>query len=181
MANSFNARWSAGDVLTAVELNKVGLVFVGDTTLAVDTADISVASIPSGYAHLLIVASLRNSGATNNPQAKMRFNDDTGANYVDANGSTETSAHIGYMTEDDITPDANAVQVVVVPFYASTTVKKTFLSASAARFGITTADQAVYSGAWNPGSVAAITKVTMLPGVNSLNAGSRLTVYGMND
>jgi hypothetical protein len=78
------AKWNVGDVLTAAELNK-SMGSLSDTTLGVSAASIDISSLPTTYAHLLLVGQLRSDTAAASTTALLRFNGDTGANY---NGET---------------------------------------------------------------------------------------------
>lgn len=169
-----------------------GLVFIADSLLTGSVASFDFTAIPSYFAALRIVAYLRSDRATSPDQALLRFNGDSGNNYLQEHldiGGTGAVNGTGPAAASGVvclyTAGANAgagefsTGEVVIPNYAVVANKK---------YGhIIGGDVRTGPGAewfsdafmWS-NTAAAINRVTLTPnaGANWV-AGSRVTLYGM--
>jgi hypothetical protein len=143
--------------------------------------------ITGTYAHLWLVAYLRTSEAVNTSEVLLRFNADASAaywwQYLDGNGTvasaasgtSATSASIGVCPGDAAAATEFGSLHCQIPNYANTTSRKQ-LDADSTSIGATTVRRA--NGAlWT--SIAAVNRLTLMPGAGNFKAGSRVTVYGL--
>lgn len=187
MADSFDADWAPGDILTAVELNKVGMVKIADSTLAIAAASIDLQSISQVYAHLRIIAELRSDQASA-AAAYLRFNNDSGSNYRNFSGVGGGAAPaavaqiqlLDNINESDSNADLFSIVEIVIANYANAVHNKTVLArGSATMYDGANSVTSVVHGMWI--STAAINRVTLLPSTGNFAAESRVTLYGMRD
>lgn len=184
--------WVTGELVTSTMLNThlrddlsylFGLTGAGEEIadsglLVASTTSISLTSLPQTYRHLLVICSLRGTGTTGALNFSARFNSDSGANYGDTTAvSGLTSILIGRASYVATDPQHSAA-VFVVPSYADATYRKTL---AGFRGGYVSTDGAVVTaftaGRWFA-AAAAITSLQIVPAANSIDVGSRVSVYG---
>jgi hypothetical protein len=166
-----------------------GLTALSDVTLGADTAtiDTGAGGVAQTFSHLLIVASLRGTNASNTQIVELRFNADSGNNYsggtfaVEGNSDVASSSGLFFANIAAASSDANVFSAVelFVPDYRSSSKLKQVVATVTGRgtmaAGVTQLD--VGGGRWN--STAAITQVTLVLTAAQFKAGSRMTVYGI--
>ena len=163
----------------------VGMVVIHDEILAADQASFDVPNIPQGYRHLLIELSARgtNGSAT---RVYARYNNDSGNNYRDyerADSGSPSSAltdagKIGWVPGTDAAAGTAASMGYTLRDYAGELLWKSAELGNLLVYGSgPTVEGHQVGHMWQ--SLAAISRVTLLPGAGSFAAGSRLTVYGI--
>ncbi|HEY7418282.1 MAG TPA: hypothetical protein VH593_24085 [Ktedonobacteraceae bacterium] len=171
-------------------LGSGAFVPIADVLLSSPQATIDIPGIPQTYTHLVLVTSLRCSGATGNDQAEVRFNNDSGNNYAyqflraggsSASASENLSASFVYLGQPaGASAPANAFDVATMDIndYASSSKNKATLSRFSTRGADTTGgfQMGHCAGFWK--SNAAITQLTIICN-STFIAGSRATLYGM--
>lgn len=188
MSGTWPSGWVAGDVVTAAEFAKgVGAIY--NTTLGSAAASVDVTGIIAGYAHLFIVCHLRGDTAATTAQVLMRFNNDSGANYVrqridaastavNASQATgQTSTFVGDCPAASATASLDSTHLILVSNYANALSFKSCVSVYFARWAASVMEVGVSGGDW--ASAAAINRVTLLPSAGNFAIGSRVTIYGM--
>ena len=154
---------------------------------------LTFSSIPSTYQHLEIRGIARDTIASNSGAGiKMRFNGDTGTNYVRHNlygdgtnaiagGNTgfDLMSFVGGSIGDSSTASVFGASIISIHDYTSTTKNKTVRGFSGSEANTATANFYVVlnSGLWL--NTAAITSITMLPGQTAFKAGSTFALYGI--
>lgn len=157
-------------------------VAIASQTLGSATATITFSSIPSTYTDIRVVV---NGTPTGNTQFRLRFNNDSGANYsgteVRANGASAGSDR--YNSDTGIYSNwaafATSAQPVLTTFnvfsYASSAKKTTLSTFNQDTNGSGTIEYGV--GLWN--STSAITTIDLSAAGNSFNTGTIVTLYGI--
>lgn len=167
------------------------IVRLGDVTLA-GVGTFTFSSIPSTYAHLMVVCYLRATDAASANTAIVRFNSDSGANYdtqrnngfaanfLGAEFFALSGANIGDVPSSLATANIFGGLMFRIPHYANTTRNKALTSRYAHKISGTSTGVAVGSTGSQWRSNAAITslEVRALIGPN-FAAGSRATLYAM--
>jgi trimeric autotransporter adhesin len=169
-----------------------GMVKIIDTTLgSAGNFDTGAASIPSGYSAIQIVLMGRGTVASPNVDNLIRFNNDSGSNYLDlavratASGAVSaiadaatTSGEFGQLTAGTGTANyAGVVNALIASYDQTTFFKEWVYNASFLK------DTAPSGGAWAGGgiwiSTAAITRIQITASGTTYVTGSRLLVYGL--
>jgi hypothetical protein len=184
-----------GDVLTSALWNTYlqgnadsGFMrMLADSTLSGAAASIDFTSIPSTFAHLMLVAYLRGDNAAALISALLRANNDSAANYLfeqvsgaAAAASATSGAAQTAMTASGLCAAAGAAAgtftpiVAFIPHYTNVVGAKTMLGLS---FYAGTPQVQLLGNYWS--STAAINRLTLLPSVGNFIAGSRFTLYGL--
>lgn len=189
---------SNGDVWTVqlwrtiqADLNLGVMRPLADTTVGTGgVVSIDFQNIPGDYSTLVLVHLLKteNAAAVN---SLFRFNNDSGSNY---------DYQRGYAANTTITNEENLAQtsilgigipgtsapantfaagVLVVPAYASSTLRKACLISSQSKIANTSGNQfnGITGGYWR--NTAAITRVTITPSAGDVAEFSRATLYGV--
>jgi hypothetical protein len=181
---------ATGELITAAQLNGLP-VMIANSTLSGDAANIDFTSIPSHYAHLMVVCYARGDTAATTTNLLVRFNNDSGGNYdyqrvsgvaaaaTAGESFAQTSCLVAAIPAN--TADANLFGATTfdVPHYANTANNKDLSSQYANKITTTTGNLNVsaVAGFWR--SSAAITRITLLPAAGNLRSGSRATLYGL--
>lgn len=191
MSGTWVSGWVTGDVVPAAEYKKgVGMVYDSTASGAVASFDTG-ATIPGGYAHLLVEAYLRGDTAATNVSLGIRFNNDSGTNYnysqhitnnatILAAASVAQTSIVAAATAGSSPASAFSPVRFEVAHYANAS---GFKALSAGSSWWETADTAAgqnqmsFSGLWK--STAALTRITVTPAAGNWVAGSRFTVYVM--
>lgn len=167
-------------------------VQLADSTMGADAASFDFQAIPQTYNHLLLLFMGRTAEAAFNSDLAVRFNNDSGSNYVreyirgdldtaEANHSATTTSIISL----SVAGDSGVAGVcgsgsLFIPAYTQTTFHKV-LHGSSGHYSATGSAQAMavlYNGRWS--NTAAITRVTLfVQSASNFRAGSRATLYGM--
>jgi hypothetical protein len=166
---------------------------IATVTAAGGETSMSFTSIPSTYQHLEIRGIARDTIANSNGAGiKMRFNSDTGTNYVrhylygdgtnavaGANTGFDLISFIGGSMGDNSTASTFGASIISIQDYASTTRNKTVRGFSGSEANTASANFYVVlnSGLWL--NTSAITSITMLPGQTAFKAGSTFALYGI--
>ena len=170
------------------------MTLLSSTVLGASATSFDFQNIAGTFSHLWIVCYLRGDGAFVGNSARLRFNNDSAANYdteqtqgvgTAATASTGTAAatslFISELTGANATANEFTVASAFIPQYAGTTgLKAVVLTSGAVGTQGTLSEYAndVASGSWR--STAAITRVTIIPGSGTnFVAGSAVTLYGM--
>lgn len=169
------------------------MVRIGDTLLSSSATNITFASIPGTFKHLMITGQARADGAVTLDQLLAQFNADTSGNYdwqeteansagaFFANGLASTSARIGLLPGTTVGLAAGAAALsLTIPNYASTTFNKSWLAMCGTGDSTATNSSAgIFGGDWR--NTAAITSIKLFPGMSTnFVAGTRFTLYGLN-
>jgi hypothetical protein len=178
------------DLITAAQLNGLP-VMIANSTLSGDAANIDFTSIPSHYAHLMLVCYLRGDTAAIFTGVQMRFNGDGGANYdqqhVLGQAAVASAAEafagvwvqIGNATANSGGANLFSPLVLTIPHYANSANNKAGVSQFATKYGTATTNLHVGNLAVFWRSSAAINRITILPAAGNWRSGSRVTLYGL--
>ena len=183
--------FATGDLVTAAQLNGLP-VKIADTTVAgASVASIDFTSVPSVYAHLMVVAYLRSAIVSTLDSVLVRLNNDSGASY-DSQHLYGTAATVA------ASETFGATQVVAgecpgstaganlfggldiwLPHYANAANNKVLRSFSAHKIGTASGNLKALNvaGFWR--SNTAISRVMLLANGGNLEIGSRATLYGI--
>jgi hypothetical protein len=162
---------------------------ISTQTLTGTAASVTFSSIPATYTDLYLTVSGRSDFATSNTSLAIRFNGDTGINYLikllKGDGSTASSPYTpsdnaffpqGVIPAASNTANTFSNVIATIPNYAGSTVKLISVEAVGEN-NATAAGQAIMAGSWN--STAAITSITALPSSGNFTTGSTLSLYGL--
>ena len=188
---------ASGDVFTESlwdsikdNLNSGVMRPVSDTVLSVAASSVNLSPLPTGFQHLVVMATGRSSVAATSENVRLRVNGDSGANYdyqsLNA-GSAMTAAEV-YGANQVLVPGVPgasspagrfAAMEVWLPNYGSTDNQKTVLVTNPRFRANTTADFALnYTGGWWRSS-SAVTSVEFSLASGQFSVGSRFTLYGL--
>jgi hypothetical protein len=182
---------SLGQVPPLASPVPAGMVCIYDNVLSADAADPwNNIPIPSGYAHLTIVAYVRGLSAALNDYLALRFNGDVGANYdyqrhygeaavvTAAEIFAANNLFVGYVPSGTSLANQYAIVEVDIPNYGNIIGDKIITALNSQKDRVTTGGLIAQQGmgAWR--STAAITSLRAYLLNGSLKAGSRLTIYG---
>lgn len=181
---------ATGELITAAQLNGLP-VMIANSTLGADTANIDFQSIPSHYAHLLVVAYLRGDTAAVTTGCYVRFNNDSGTNYdiqyVQGNAATasagelfaSTVAQVGSIPANSGGANLFSATTFEIPHYANSSNNKAMSGTAAFKYGTATTNLTinVWANFWRSNS--AINRITILPQAGNFRSGSRATLYGL--
>jgi hypothetical protein len=146
-------------------------------TLGTATASVTFSSIPATYRDLIVILNAQLSNSTAR-ETVMRFNSDTGANYLRVyafgDGSTTGS---GADTLNNVTPlflsNTRASSINHIMDYSATDKHKTVLT----RSSNTASSTAMYAHRW--ANTAAITSISLAIVGDTYAAGSTFSLYGV--
>lgn len=193
MSGTWASGWVAGDIVTAAEFAK-GAGAIANSTLTGSAVSIDLTSLPTSYAHLLILAYIRTDRAATLDNLSLRFNNDSTAiydyNYTVASASgAPSSVAATAQTAIRIAPNipgatatANRFGCIafLVNHYAGTANHKVATGNYWSLSGTTTADVFTGTCGGNWRSAAAISRITIFPELGTnLVSGCRVTVYGL--
>lgn len=182
--------WSALGGAPAPAPSTPGMMLIAQALLGV-AGGIDITGIPGTYSHLELVVIARGDAAAVNANLRLRFNNDSGANYdterTTASGGTAPAAgevlagtEIGLSDMPAASAPANvfAHQVYDIPGYSRTDIQKAISGAVGWKQGTSSGGMAVrqVSGWWR--SVAAITRITLFANTGQFAAGSSYSLYG---
>ena len=180
-----------GTVASAISGNLDSSAYfpIAITTLATSTASITFSSIPATYKHLQVRALIRTDRATTYDYPAIRFNSDSGANYVvhymEGNGSTVsqgTQTGMTYIGLNEIAggnATANIFGVSILDILDYTNTNKNTTTRVLGGYNLNgTGVMTLRSGLWL--NTAAITTLTIIPatGPNFVQY-SAFTLYGI--
>jgi len=170
-----------------------GLVEIEDKVLGTAAPSFDFQSISQDFRHLLIRISVRTDRVSEVDSVLMYFNNDTGAKYHSARAQLFHSAQ--FTTQERLSftamevlevagdtlslADEYAVGSIHIPDYTGSKNKHSFASGGFTKSATTTDTINTFgNGTWV--DVAAINRITLVPGVGSnWKAGSRATLYGL--
>ena len=171
-------------------LNTGAWVTLGSTKLTAAAASFDFTGIPATFAHLMVIAYLRGTGASGLINIIQRFNNDAAANYdwqnlggsgATASGFESFATTGGFDTAPAATAPANlfAGLRMVIPHYANAANNKAIIRTRDAKAGTSSLSLSAGPsvGFWR--SNAAINRVTLRPAAGNWAAGSAATVLGL--
>lgn len=178
-----------GDLITAAQLNGLPVRLADTTVSGSSVSSIDFTSIPSVYAHLLLVVYARSDAGGS--QLRIRFNNDSGANYhsqrVNGGGSaasaseqiSQTFARAGHLASSGTAANQMAIAELYVPYYANTARKKAFIGSTFYADVESSGGLVISSlgGTWT--NTAAINRMTLICDVGNFTVDSRATLYGL--
>lgn len=152
---------------------------------------ITFSSIPGTYQHLQIRGLFKSTGASDGGDLTltMRFNNDSGTNYVRhtlrGNGSAAsglndtaiTSIYVGSGVGGTGTTNMLGANIIDIHDYASTTKNKTTRSFSGGEINTTPSQVLLNSGLWL--STAAITSISLIDIYGNFTTSSTFALYGI--
>ncbi len=152
---------------------------------------ITFSSIPSTYQHLQIRGLFKSTGGSDGGDLTLnvRFNSDTGSNYVrhrlSGNGSTVaassdtaiTSIYLGSGVGGTGTANMLAANLIDIHDYASTTKFKTVRAFAGGEINTTPSQVRLGSGLWM--STSAITSIQLIDVYGSFTTSSTFALYGI--
>lgn len=176
---------AVGDIVTAAQLNLLPIQ-IADSTLTVSASSFDFTSLPSAFAHLLVIGYLR-CDAVATSSILMRVNNDSATNYLwraltgSSSAATSSGSSTTSMTLSGQLASAGETAGVFTPFnvwlphYANAANQKSAMSLSF--LGAATPVVQFSSGLWN--GTAAVSRLTFLTAAGNFVAGSRMTIYGL--
>lgn len=171
-----------------------GMELIADTgILGVATGSIDFPSIPQTFKHLLLVASLRDTGAAPVISPIIRFNGDGGTNYdvweivatgstIAAGGGAGLSTATANLTYPGSTADASKYGVMtfnIINYTGGGYKSYNYEGGAYASGGVNAQRYVVGAGIWKGVGGAAINDIKIFAGSTALDAGSRATLYGL--
>lgn len=157
------------------------MVALATTTLSSAASTLTFSSIPASYRDLQIVVNLKGTGG--NGLVGMRFNSDSGSNYLDveaygegtAAGSSSATRTYTLYSVTSVGTDFNSTTIASVMDYAQVDKHKTTLI----KYGNTNPSGVqIVANRW--ASTAAITSITFLfTGTDTFAAGTTFSLYGV--
>lgn len=177
---------SSGTSTAAVEV-------VAASTLSVAAASIDFTGIPATYKHLRLVLVGRSDQATSLTTLRIRFNNDSGANYfwqslkgfatnVQAADSTgQTSGQVGDFPAASASANIPGALTLEIPNYAGTVFEKAAFGVYVGRSSASSSNQYLTEVGFAWGSTAAISRITAFPAAGNFIAGTVATLYGLKD
>jgi hypothetical protein len=152
---------------------------IATTTLTSAVASYTFSSIPSTYTDLVLVATIK--GSTNDDTVLIQFNSDTGTNYSNsfiygtssATGSQRQSGQTAMRIGSGNTNTNFDGYIANIHNYSNSVAYKTVGSRENASSNLATAT----AGLWRSSSV--ITSILIKRGSGNIEAGSTLTLYGI--
>lgn len=156
---------------------------LADTTVAGSSvANITFASIPATFAHLMMIVYARDTSAgTTHDDLLLQFNANVGSNYDEAcgGGSTgQTSMQIGFVDSGAAAANRFLGTLIFIPHYADTNNHKIVMNAISGGW-FTTASNISASGVGRWVNTSAITQILIKSSSGNLDIGSRATLYGL--
>lgn len=153
-------------------------------TTSSNVSSIDFSSIPTSYTHLILKTSLRSTQSASYDYLQMRFNDDSGNNYISKNiyqdGSTIGSAsnntsflQTGLVYGANSTSNRFAINEIYIHNYRDNFGKTTIAKSGAPPHGTYT-----FACIWN--SSSAITKISLLPQAGLFVPFCTATLYGLS-
>lgn len=165
-----------------------GLAKIQDITLG-SPAQIDFTSIPTDYAHLLIMHQTSETGAVANDNMWAQFNGDTSSAYsyqfLRGNAATASASEsvtntlmaVG-LTVGSSFGSGNGTGIIFIPNYKSAMRKMAISLAFSNSSDITSGfDVRMTGGVWRVTSV--INRVNLIAGTGTFTTGSRATLYGL--
>lgn len=164
---------------------------IEDKQLGSDTASFDFTSIPSGYKHLKLMVSARSTrstGLTTTDKVMLKFNNDTGSNYVArvqwSGGNEEQNTaggvyHLSYIDGSGSPSNWYSNFELTVFDYANTTTYKTWQSRGMQAATTGASQFYVFDGMGIYLSTSAISRITLTPNAGpNFKAYSRATLFG---
>jgi hypothetical protein len=165
---------------------------IAQTILTGSAASFDFTSIPGTYENLRLEFILTTDSGTSPETLKLRFNNDSGANYNsqwsgafastnarNAASAAATSAQVCEIPGNSGSSNGTlAVGEVKIASYARTTLNKMATTRGGHRYDNTNLNVMVSNGMIEWKSSAAITRITIFPTAGNLLAGSVATLYG---
>lgn len=155
----------------------MSLTLIASSVLSSATNTVTFSSIPNTFGNLLIISS-NNTATTGNVLTNLRFNGDTGNNYIiqsmfgtGSSASAASSQNASSVSTDATAANRCAVSIEIIE-YASSKLKTGLFRYDA--FGNVT-DTGTFR--WN--DTSAITSVTIFTSINNYAAGSTFYLYGI--
>jgi len=157
---------------------------IATATASGSTNTVTFSSIPSTYTDLVLVTSIRSTGASFS-QTRIRYNGDSGSNYSGTvllgDGSAASSYRETNATEMLVAYDALSGNpsgffsptIINIMNYANTTTYKTLLARNSNALGNAMADVFMWR------STAAINSVSIITANANFETGSTFTLYGV--
>jgi hypothetical protein len=153
---------------------------IATTTIGSTVTTYTFSSIPSTYTDLIIVATLKISGAGDNG-ISLRYNGDSGTNYsftyLNGNGTSVASgrsSNQSYAQVGNISGDYYYPSIIHIMNYSNTTTYKTTVS----KASLATYYQQAYTSLWRNTSAINQIEVRANGGADFVS-GSTLTLYGI--
>lgn len=164
---------------------------IARTVLSSTAATIAFSTIPDTYESLEVVISGRSDRASGDDAVSVQFNGDTGTNYFDASINQDHTtvsstgqvaaafAYAGRIPAASATASRAGSIRILIPGYARTTFHKSTIAHGGFSTGTAVGDQQqlLACGLW--ANTAAITTVTLVPGVGPFSIGTVATLYGI--
>jgi len=151
-----------------------------------------VTGISQIYNHLRVVLMARGDTAAVSTFARMRFNNDSAANYASiymaadqgaaiagVEENSATSIEVGKVAAATATASHPGISTIEIPAYVGTTFFKNASWTNGFHSALTTLGHTAMSGDGVWVSTAAINRITVFPTAGNFIAGSRLTIYGL--
>lgn len=190
MSGSWAAGWAVNDIVTAAEFKK-GAGCVADSTLAAAATSIDFPSLPTTYAHMLVLLHGRGDTAAVSVGVRMRLNNDSSAIYysqgVSAHGTlmaaseslAATSMSVGDLPAATASAGLGGSCAIWIPGYATVAgaLAKGVHSSNSAPTGTTTGTVFVEEWACTWASGAIVNRVTLLAAAGNFVIGTHASVY----
>jgi hypothetical protein len=182
---SWQVYTAAGNLKTSQAAS--AMVQLYDNIASGAIASWDVTGISQLYNHLKVVWMGRGDNAAEQ-SVLMRFNNDTGANYLWQQdiGSAAVASAANNAAATSIATNSTVVQAVgatagragmaewLIASYKDTTFNK---DVTGIAYGPSSQNVSTHGGMWS--NTAAINRITILPGAGNFVTGSRLTIYGL--
>lgn len=168
-----------------------GMTLISHHKLESAAPSVSFESITGTYLSLLLMYVARGSSAPNYAELQMRFNGDTGSNYLSQFFFFQSSSHSGgmlntsyilaaYIAAGSVASGVPGSGTITIPFYAGTTFHKdvqTFATYHDNGLDTQPMLSIIHGGRWK--SSAAITSIQLAPHTGNFMAGSEFALFGV--
>jgi hypothetical protein len=175
--------WVNAGTSTPIFQSSMDLIY--STILNQDTPSLTIA-IPNTYNHLMIFGAGRTNGVgTNSQYLAVRFNGDSGSNYINQfftavaavlTGTRQTGQNrgiVGVLAEGGRTAGDVGSFYAFLPHYNNSTLNKNIMSNMTLPFG------SIINTASNWDTLAPISSLTFFSAADDIEAGSILSIYGV--
>jgi hypothetical protein len=156
---------------------------IATQTLGSAAASVTFSSIPQGYTDLVLVSSILGSDGTNDSNASIRFNSDSGSNYsrttLSGDGSTAASFRTSNATRGLLQASgyySSTIPTVIITNinnYSNSTTNKTVIS----RANLSTWSTEATVNLWR--NTSAITSLTLVLATGTFASGTTFSLYGI--
>jgi hypothetical protein len=165
---------------------------LGAPAAIIDTISLLPAGIPQNFTHLRVIVRGRGDQVTTSIAVRIRFNNDSGANYYDSRLFSSATAQadqalgatvgrLGYLAAAQDPATYGGLVDALIPMYAESNWAKQYISQGYFQSGNNSGNPVatLTGGQWS--NAAPITRIQILPELGNFLAGTGFYLYGIGD